>query len=952
MSLKPWRNVVVPREDLREGKPLDAGEFAVHLEKVRKGSAPSVYQNPEEFFSRTFLTKNLISLAAETIRRLSGEITETSAVFNMATQFGGGKTHALTLLYHLATEGAGADSYQGVKTILSASGILTIPRASVAIFVGNEFDSINGRGGDDGTPKRMTPWGEIAWQIGGQEAFDIVAQHDEQRTAPGGDVIEKIIPTKTPCLILMDELMNYMSRNRKSGLSGQLYNFLHNLTETCRGRKNAVLAVSVPASELEMTAEDQSDYDRVKKLLDRVGKAIVMTQETETSEIIRRRLFEWDTKAVGADGRVCLRKEAYETCTAYAKWIQSNKNQLPGWFHFDTAQEEFKATYPFHPSLISVFERKWQAVPRFQRTRGMLRLLALWVSRVYSESYKHAHKDPLITPGTAPLDDPLFRSALFEQLGEEKLDIAVTTDIAGKKESFAIRLDEEAGEIIKKARLHRKVAASIFFESNGGQARGEATVPEIRLAAAEQDMDIGNIETVLEELNSNCYYLICQGNRYKFDIKPNLNKILADRRASVNKEDIEEIVKSEITKAFSQTQGIEKVFFPSKSGDVTDKPVLTMVVLSPVNTREDKETIPQIEQMTREHGASHRTFKSALLWIVPSTSAKMNEESRKLLAWRSIKDEAHELRLDELQKKHVEEKIKTAERDLRDSIWRAYNCICFLGKDNTIQTEDLGLIHSSAAESLPSLIISHLCQKDELTRDAPNVSKLTKKWPPALPEWSTKGVRDAFFASPLFPRLLKPDSIRETIAKGVSSGHIGYVAKDSEGHYNDFHFNEAMTAADIEISEDMFIIIKETAEAWLKKKEENAKSTLIDTGKPSVEEAKPAGNAPQKPAVVDIQGPHSDIKPVVKPNVEKIEKITWNGQISTQKWMNFYTKVLAHFAGNKSLQIRVSFEISETQDISMQKIEESNVALKELGMSDSIEIIRTKCSETLEFKSL
>jgi predicted AAA+ superfamily ATPase len=95
MALKPWYKVVTPREDLREGRPLDASEFAVHLDQIKDGNAPTDYQEPERFFERTYLTKNLLELSSEVMRRLSGHKVETNAVFNMTTQFGGGKTHAL-----------------------------------------------------------------------------------------------------------------------------------------------------------------------------------------------------------------------------------------------------------------------------------------------------------------------------------------------------------------------------------------------------------------------------------------------------------------------------------------------------------------------------------------------------------------------------------------------------------------------------------------------------------------------------------------------------------------------------------------------------------------------------------------------------------------------------------------------------------------------------------------
>ncbi len=146
--LKPWYKVVTPREDLREGKPLDASEFAVNLEKVRLGTAPPDYRDPERFFDRTYLTETLCGLGAEVVRRLSGETTETSAVFNMLTQFGGGKTHALALLYHLANGGSKSGMWRDVSKILAKGNIDSVPdNCATAVFVGTEFDSITGRGG-------------------------------------------------------------------------------------------------------------------------------------------------------------------------------------------------------------------------------------------------------------------------------------------------------------------------------------------------------------------------------------------------------------------------------------------------------------------------------------------------------------------------------------------------------------------------------------------------------------------------------------------------------------------------------------------------------------------------------------------------------------------------------------------------------------------------------------
>ena len=239
-----------------------------------------------------------------------------------------------------------------------------------------------------------------------------------------------------PVLILMDELLNYMSRFRKLGLADQLYNFLQNLAEEIRARNNAVLCVSIPSStDIEMNPEDRRDYEALKQMLNRLGKAIIMSVDQEISEIIRRRLFDWHG----------MPEEGRKVASAYAEWAVEHAQELSG-INADTAYEQFLAAYPFHPSVLSVFQRKWQSLPRFQRTRGVLRLLALWVAHAYQEEHRKAAREPLITLGLAPFENQNFRAALFEQLGSSELEIPVTTDIVGRADAHATRLDKEATE--------------------------------------------------------------------------------------------------------------------------------------------------------------------------------------------------------------------------------------------------------------------------------------------------------------------------------------------------------------------------------------------------------------------------------------------------------------------------------------------------------------------------
>lgn len=352
-KLKPWYQDVTPREDLRENRPLDASEFAVNLSHIdeRRATVPKDYVDPARFFDRTLLTESLLDLGSQVARRLSGNVVETSAVFNMATQFGGGKTHSLAALYHMAKGGDRAKAWKGIGSVLAKAKVESVPEAAVAIFVGKDFDSLTGRGGG-GEPVRHTPWGDIAWQLGGPASFAVVEPHEREFIEPKGDAIRAFLPKDRPVLILMDEILSYVSTYRHKGYGDRLYNFIDALGETARGERNVVLVASVPASELEYTSADHGDEARFKKMLDRLGKAIMMSAEAEIAEIIRRRLFEWDWLPLDAD----------KTAREYADWVQANAGSLSG-LEPESAYAQVRASYPFHPAVLSVFQRKWQALP-------------------------------------------------------------------------------------------------------------------------------------------------------------------------------------------------------------------------------------------------------------------------------------------------------------------------------------------------------------------------------------------------------------------------------------------------------------------------------------------------------------------------------------------------------------------------------------------------------------
>jgi len=921
-SLKPWHLVAVPRDDLRKGVPLDAAEFAIHLDQVVDGRAPIDYRDPERFFARTFLTKAYRDLTVTVLRRLAGEKVGTSAGINLVTQFGGGKTHFLALLYHLFRAGDRAKDWPGVAELLKESNRSGIPKARVAVFIGNRFDFLRGAG-EGKEPRRRTPWGDLAWQLGGQKLYATVAEHDEKGVVPGGEVIEKWFGEE-PILILMDEVLNFIRRARDAGgdyarLGSQMYSFLEVLSREVASSSRAVLVVALPLSEYEMTPEDEADFQRLNKVLDRLSQPTLLSEGPEIAEIVRRRLFE----SVGDPSEIS------RTAQAYAEWLGAHRKQIPEWFPVDQAQDRFAATYPFHPSVLSVFERKWQSLPRFQRTRGILRLLALWVSRVYHDAFKEGRREPLITLGSAPLADRDFRAAVFEQLGEDRLEAAILSDIAGP-EAHAVRMDIDVSESLREFRPYRQVATTVFFESSGGQARNVATLPEIRLAVGGPHLDIGSIETTLEDLVRTCYYLHAQGTAYHISYRPNLNKILADRRAALSgpeaEEKIRDRVRQVIREAFRAGSTLDPRYFPESPADIPDVPALGLVVLAPeqgweLSVREKTRRL--VMDMIENYRGRARTYKSALVFAVAEEGTRLFDEAKSLLALESLEDpaERERLKLEGSQLQELKEKKSRTQRNLKEGVWRAYRHVLLLGDQQNLREVDLGLVHSSSSESLAHLIISRLKQEG-LIEDSIIPDYLVRHWPPALQEWSTKSVQDAFFASPKFPRILKPEILKETIARGVREKKFGYASKVHGEMRGEIVFGDpGFSAENVEIGDEVVLIPAD------KVQQEIQECQPLPPGEAG--DRQPADNADRSP----IPPPGTGKAKTTPRNL--LRSLAWEGELPPQKWSQFYMKVLTHFATDPTLRLRVRFEVAPRQGVSDNQFQEIQTALQELGLDQS-----------------
>jgi len=292
------------------------------------------------------------------------------------------------------------------------------------------------------------------------------------------------------------------------------------------------------------------------------------------------------------------------------------------------------------------------------------------------------------------------------------------------------------------------------------------------------------------------------------------------------------------------------------------------------------------------------------------------------------------LKLEELQRKQLTENQGKSKRDLREAVWRAYKTVMLLAKDNSIRSIDLGLVHSSADASLAGFIVHRLTQDGDISEGI-SPKFLVRNWSGAHKEWSTKAVKDAVFASPLFPRLLNGDLIRDTIARGVSNSVLAYVGKTAGGGYDPFVFGISMSPQEVEISEDVYVITAETAEAY--KQSLSAPPKAVGSGNLFETDRGQTTTTAGGPGVTETTETSDGEKTIQLPIADKIAALRWSGEVPSQKWMNFYTKVLSRFATTKNLRLTVAIEVAPDGGVSKQSIEETKTALRELGLKDDLQ---------------
>jgi hypothetical protein len=924
MALDPWYKIVTPRKEVREGRSFNPDEFAIALEQVVAGTAPEDYRDPEKFFSRTCFTRALREHAGLVLRRLAGETAETAPVLTLITQFGGGKTHTLTALYHIASRGDAAKSLPGVGDLARQIGLESIPEARVVAFVGNAWDP---------KPGRETPWMDLAWQIAGDAGVKLLGP-DAKQVPPGTETLAEVFrEARRPVLVLMDEVLNFLDRNKRRdpGIYDAFHAFIQNLTVALTGLQRCAAIISLPRSQVEMSTEDAAWQDKITKVVKRVAKDLIVSDEAEIGEVIRRRLFE-DL------GNERLRKRVAKE---FADWCFDRRAQLPPeWTAVDTAstegkarellQQRFETCYPFHPATLSVFQRKWQSLPMFQQTRGALAMFAQWIAHAQKDGFAKARNEPLITLGSAPLDIPEFRSAVLGQLGENRLIAAIDADIAGAN-SHARALDADTKGPLRD--IHRRVGAAMLFESSGGQTDKSAHLPELRFALGDPLLDTTSIDTAAMTLEGRAYYLRRVGtDGYRIGYQPTLKKVVNDRRASLDPESqVKPAIQQAVKAEFDRGRTIPWTPFPADGSEVPDTPKLSLVVLDPAFEYRASDTALRLKlgEWTKQRGTSARSYPAALVWCLKKPGRELTQKMEDRMAWQHVKREIEDGTLGgEFEKSDRAEllaKVKDAEQAVVDEIWASYRFIAIAdaSEPEGVRVIDLGAGHASAGTTLTGRVIEML-KAESLLNESVGAGYIERNWPPALKVagvWPMQGLRQSFLNGAL-TRLLDPDAVlKAKVCEFVAKGDFGLGSNQrADGTFEKVWFDEVLDPAEVTFDKDVFLLMKAAA------KNLRAPTRPAPEIAPDPHESKSQPEAPVG----------QEIEPQAPPPAATSVTIRLSGTVPPELWNRVGMRVLTKLRAGTELSVGIDLSAKFDSSSAQAALAEFEQALQELGVAGQV----------------
>ncbi|GAA6746310.1 DUF499 domain-containing protein [Thermus brockianus] len=901
-GLPPWREVVTPHPDVASGRYSEA-EFAADLAQVHKGEAGPEYGDPEEFFRRTYLTKGLSRLLQSALKRLSGAGGD--PVVELQTAFGGGKTHSMLALYHLFGGRVNPKEVPGLEDLLAEADIAQVPVARRAVFVGTAFSPARTHPKPEGLEVR-TLWGEIAYQLGGVEGYRMVEEEDRKGVAPGSDVLKALFDRYAPALILIDEWVAFLRNlygetDLPAGTFDQNLTFAQALTEAAKRSPRTLVVASLPASDMEVGGSGGREaLIRLQNVVGRLESVWQPATQDEAYEIVRRRLF------------LPLSEEGYRQRDAvvreFMRYYQENKGEFPSEVLDPNYERRMKAAYPIHPELFDRLYEDWSTLEGFQRTRGVLRLMAFVVHTLWTRG------DPslLILPGNLPLDAGGPRYELVRHLSryQEGFDQVVDADIDGPN-AKALILERERPAL---ARHHaaRRVARAVFLATAPAAASpGQAHRPKgvqgvrVKLGVAQPGESPSLFTDALKALSDRLTYFHAEGDRYWFETRPSLNRLAQDRMASLEEhEAMAEIVARLQAWARTRPPLFAAVHAaPSGSGDVPDEPALRLVVLPPTApySKENSEAERLAREILERRGQAQRLYRNTLLFLAPDATAvpDLMEASRRYLAWRSILEDRERLNLGQADVRQVEARVKEASETLDLRLEEAYrHLLAFHQPDPKAPQLEMSAIR----------LLGSGKPLERAAAKAKNEGLVYTEWHPSFLEETLKNygffaargqelplgwLWEAFATYPYLPKLKDEAVLLGAVEKGVREGLFGYTERPGEGAR--VFLREPVTP-----NLSGYLLERERAEGLRKKAEEPEEKAPKDPAEGGRDDIKGPPTAPSGEPPFPFPGP--------KPRRYYLKKEVRPANLVRDASL-LAEEIVRHLAGEPGVRVRVVLEV-------------------------------------------
>ncbi len=820
MSLKPWREIIVPHPDVLNGT-FQQSEFAADLTAVRTGRATPEYGDAQAFYERTFITEGMGKLLTQVSQRLNGKGGE--PVIQLQTSFGGGKTHTLLAVYHLATRQCALGDLSGIPALLDHAGVMDVPQAKVAVLDGTAHAPGQPWKHDKQTVRTL--WGELAWQLGGSEGLALVQESDANGTSPGKDVLCTLLAQFAPCVVLLDELVVYIRQFVESqALSGGTYDsnlsFIQSLTEAAKLVPNAVVLASLPESNSQAGGpRGVAALQALEAVFNRVQALWKTVAPDEAFEIVRRRMFESirDPKARDL------------VCRAFADAYVAEGAKVPQETQESRYFDRMVQSYPIHPEVFTQLYEEWTTIEGFQRTRGVLKLMAKVIYRLWQDN----NMDLMILPGSLPLYDSSARNELVYYLGPG-WDPVIDRDIDGERaETTVLETKETRFGSVQAA---RRVARTVFL---GSAPSSVTTRPGIRgldrarvlLGCLQPGQTSSLYSDALNRLADQLHYLNSSGDkaqeatRYWFDTRANLRREMEERKQRFeDKNEVRGRMAGVLKKLTSSATFFDGAHIFTPHSDVPDDGALRLIVLAPeqfYSREEPRLAFDGVLDHVRNHGTTPRYRGNRLIFLAPDYGAltRLRDCIRIALAWNSIVEDVGAMRLvlDNLQAQQAKKELQGAEDVLPRVARECYKWLLCPAQDNPTAakpTVEVFPLNTSGATLGPE--IERVCIDNVLvitTWSPIHLRDELKKlyWKADKPAFGAMAFWNDTLRYLYLPRLKSRSVLEQAIVKGADSrDFFGTAYGHHEGKFDGFKLGDA----NVQLDDTLLLIESEAAQAY------------------------------------------------------------------------------------------------------------------------------------------